>query len=117
MGLTQTIGEAAEREARHYLEQQGLVFMSANWRVHFHNQVGEIDLIMRHGQEIVFVEVRARRLAAFGGAAVSVGGVKQRKLRRTALAYLQQQGRPDAYCRFDVMAREGAQWHWYRNAF
>ncbi|MCA3157046.1 MAG: YraN family protein, partial [Burkholderiales bacterium] len=64
-----------------------------------------------------FVEVRARRLAAFGGAAVSVGGVKQRKLRRTALAYLQQQGRPDAYCRFDVMAREGAQWHWYRNAF
>ncbi|MCA3156534.1 MAG: YraN family protein, partial [Burkholderiales bacterium] len=48
MGLTQTIGEAAEREARHYLEQQGLVFVSANWRVHFHKQVGEIDLIMRH---------------------------------------------------------------------
>ncbi len=117
MGLTQTIGEAAEREARHHLEQHGLVFVTANWRVHFHKQVGEIDLIMRDGQELVFIEVRARARSGFGGAAASVGAAKQLRLRRSALAYLQQQGRPDAYCRFDVMAREGTQWHWYRNAF
>jgi len=117
MGLTQTIGEGAEREARHYLEQQGLVFVSANWRAHFHKQVGEIDLIMRDGQELVFIEVRARKLASFGGAAASVSATKQLKLRRTARTYLLQQRQLQAHCRFDVMAREGTQWHWYRNAF
>ncbi len=117
MGLTQERGQEAERAARTYLEQQGLVFVTANWRAHFHKQVGEIDLIMRDGGELVFVEVRARALSGFGGAAASVNGVKQLKLRRTAQAYLQRQGQSDANCRFDVMAREGAQWHWYRNAF
>jgi putative endonuclease len=117
VGLTQQRGHEAEREARLYLEQQGLIFVAANWRVHFHKQVGEIDLIMRDRQELVFVEVRARTQSAFGGAAASINAMKQLKLRRSALAYLQQQGQSQAYCRFDVMAREGRQWHWYRNAF
>ena len=54
--------------ARRYLEQKGLVFVAANVRY----RVGELDLIMRDGRQWVFVEVRYRRDARFGGAAMSI---------------------------------------------
>ncbi len=114
---TQQHGAQAEHEARIYLEQRGLVFVTANWRAQFHKQVGEIDLVMRDAEEWVFVEVRARSRPDYGGAAASVNHAKQLKLRRAAEAYLYAHRLHNAFCRFDVMAREATQWHWYRHAF
>ncbi|MDH5784674.1 MAG: YraN family protein [Chromatiales bacterium] len=107
-------GELAEKQARKYLEQQGLRYVANNVRGRF----GELDLIMRHGETLVFVEVRYRRSGRFGGALASVDRNKQRKLITTALGYLQQHPH-DGPCRFDVVAiGEGADGiEWLQNAF
>ncbi|CAN5263530.1 YraN family protein [soil metagenome] len=111
------IGAAAEQRAREYLEQQGLVFVASNWRAHFHKQAGELDLVMRDGATLVFVEVRARASRAFGGAAASVTPVKQARLRLAARAYLNGLGGPEPRCRFDVVALEAGRLDWLRDAF
>jgi len=79
---------------------------------------GEIDLILldRDGT-LVFVEVRARRNAAYGGAAASVGAVKQRRLVLAARHYLQRWRATPPPCRFDVVAIEGESIDWLRAAF
>lgn len=106
-------GQEAERIACAYLERQGLALVQAN----YHCRYGEIDLIMREGDDLVFVEVRMRSDAAYGGALESVGPGKRRKLTRTALHYLQRNG-PNVNARFDVVAIEAASTiNWIRNAF
>jgi putative endonuclease len=110
-------GAQAEQRARAFLEHQGLVWVASNWRAHFQRQVGEIDLVMQHDKELVFVEVRTRSRADFGGAAASVDGRKQQKLRRTAQAYLHAHGLHQAFCRFDVVAIHGDELDWLRHAF
>ena len=78
---------------------------------------GEIDLVMRDRDgTLVFVEVRRRASAAFGGAAASVGGVKQRRLVFTARHYLARLPQQPP-CRFDVVALEGGTIEWLRAAF
>lgn len=105
-----------ELAARQFLERQGLVFIAANVR----NAGGEIDLIMREQNTLVFVEVRYRKAAQFGSAKESVNAAKQRKLVTAAQAYLQSapqwRGSP---CRFDVVAMAGqpVQLEWIRHAF
>ncbi len=107
-------GDAAEEQARRYLEAQGLHTEARNVRSRF----GEIDLIMRQGDTLLFVEVRYRRSNHFGGAAASVDAKKQRKLIATAQHYLQQHPH-DGPCRFDVVAigsgEDGVEW--LQNAF
>lgn len=113
-----SIGADAERRARVWLEAQGLVFVVANWRAHFHKQAGELDLVMREGETLVFVEVRKRSRSDFGGAAASVDAFKQIKLVRAARAFLASQVRgATPPCRFDVVAIEGEQVQWIRDAF
>ena len=68
-------GDAWELKARRWLEGKGLRFVAANVR----GRGGEIDLIMKDGQTIVFVEVRYRQSSRFGGAAASVTLAKQLK--------------------------------------
>lgn len=78
---------------------------------------GEIDLIMRAAdQTLVFVEVRARRGRAFGGAAASVTTAKQRRLLIAAAQYLLTLDCTPP-CRFDVVAMEGGRLEWLQNAF
>jgi putative endonuclease len=117
MGLTQLLGNAAEQQARDYLCQQGLRYVESNWRAQFFKQAGELDLVMREGDDWVFVEVRARKSGHFGGAAASVTYAKQQKLRRAAQAYLQAHQLHHAFCRFDVVAIESGQINWIQNAF
>lgn len=108
------LGGDAERMAAAYLQQQGLILVTSNYRCRF----GEIDLIMRDGKALVFVEVRLRSNASFGGAGMSITAAKQQKLTRTAEHYLQQHG--DAACRFDaVLMDKPSTQHieWIRNAF
>lgn len=113
---TRTIaGRRAETAARDYLEQRGLQHRHSNFRCRF----GEIDLVMEDGRTIVFVEVRLRRNAAFGGAAASVTPPKQRKLCSTAAIYLEQFRVAHRPVRFDIVAFDGdnAQPEWLRDAF
>lgn len=83
---------------------------------------GELDLVMLDAGTLVFVEVRLRRDARFGGAAVSVDAGKRRKLVLAAQAWLANHPRHgNAPCRFDVVAAspgtDGLRCDWIRNAF
>lgn len=80
---------------------------------------GEIDLVMIDGTDFVFVEVRSRASARFGGAAASVDLRKQRRLALAAQLFLSGRFGPRAWpaCRFDVVAIEGERLHWIRSAF
>ena len=72
---TKQTGDAWEAQARRWLEGKGLRFIAAN----VNERGGEIDLIMREGRTTIFVEVRYRRSALYGGAAAS-GGPRQREM-------------------------------------
>ena len=107
-------GERAEREAQRYLERQGLKVVIRNYSC----RRGEIDLIMRDGELLVFVEVRLRSHPGYGGGAASVDSPKRRRLTAAALSYLQGHARPSQPCRFDVVAIDGkGQISWISNAF
>ncbi len=90
-------GNAAEEFAATFLQKNGLRLIEKNFRCAY----GEIDLIMQDGKTLVFVEVRLRRNADFGGAAMSINQSKQQKLKRAAELYLQTHG--DSACRFDAV--------------
>ncbi len=110
---TQTRGQLAEDQACLYLQQQGLQLISKN----YHCRHGEIDLIMQDGKQLVFVEVRYRANAAFGGALASVDTRKQSKLIATAQYYLQSKA-PRASARFDVVGIDAQnRLQWIPNAF
>ncbi|WP_043317399.1 YraN family protein [Microbulbifer sp. HZ11] len=115
---TTSIGTQMEAEAERFLIAAGLRIVQRNFRGRF----GEIDLIARDGNMLVFVEVRFRRNRIFGGAGMSVDQRKQRKLLLTANSYLQLR-KLDCPCRFDVISIEqegpGKQLKldWIQNAF
>ena len=116
-------GNRAEAAARDYLVQAGLreVAANANYRG------GELDLVMldasgRDGATLVFVEVRYRKSAAFGGGAASVDIGKRRKMIHAAHSFLAEHRHyADSPCRFDVIAAEGDPLSptltWLRDAF
>ena len=107
-------GAAAESLAAAFLECRGLIILERNYRCRF----GEIDLVARSGALLVFVEVRARRSEAFGGAAGSITAAKRRRLVATARHYLATH-RVDRACRFDVVLVRGTeqQVEWLSDAF
>ena len=112
------IGQYWEQRAKHFLLQNGLQLIARN----FSTSAGEIDLIMRGGKHIAFIEVRYRRNDRFAGAIPSVTATKQRKLKRFAALFVSRQKtwshRP---CRFDVIAYDAAKGDgepvWIRAAF
>ncbi|ATE73302.1 putative endonuclease [Lysobacter capsici AZ78] len=111
-------GAAVEAAARAYLLEHGLRDIAANANYRF----GELDLVMRDGATVVFVEVRYRRSDRFGGGAASVDLRKRRKLVLAAQAFLlAHPGYADSPCRFDVIEADGdpAQpgLNWLRDAF
>ena len=99
MTIRGDIGRSAEDAAAALLLGMGMTIVEKNFRA----KVGEIDLVVRDRDEIVFVEVRARASAAFGGAAASIGGAKRRKLIKAAQLWLQARSWTGP-CRFDVVA-------------
>lgn len=108
----QARGAAAEDRAAAYLTQQGLKLVTRNFRC----RGGEIDLIMRDGASLVFVEVRSRARADFGGAAASITATKQARIILAARHYLAQH-RVDAPCRFDAVLIQAGQLQWLQAAF
>lgn len=111
-------GRRAEDLAIAHLVRAGLRLLDRNVRA----GRGEIDAIMRDGAALVFVEVRCRRSARYGGGAETVGSIKQRRLIAAAHRFLQAH-RPyrDCPCRFDVVEilgdGNGAEVKWIRDAF
>jgi putative endonuclease len=108
-------GAQAEQWAVLYLQQHGLKLVAQNYRSRF----GEIDLIMQDGTSLVFIEVRLRRNANFGGAAASIDANKQQRLIRTAHQYLAGLARIPS-CRFDALLlgdMKGENVQWLKNAF
>jgi putative endonuclease len=108
-------GSHYELQAAQWLQARGLQIVDRN----YHCKLGEIDLVCRDGQILVFVEVRYRKHPGYASAAASVTPAKQRKIIRTAQLYLQRHRELGALvCRFDVVAiaptpdsgEDGIQW-------
>jgi len=111
-------GARYEDIALAHLERAGLSLIVRNYNCRY----GEIDLVMRDRDVVVFVEVRYRSASAFGDGIDSVGAAKRAKLVRAAGAFLADHPRlAGAACRFDVLAIGGGadtpSIDWRRNAF
>ena len=109
-----TLGQAAEDLAAAHLHAAGLRVLTRNYLC----RLGEIDLVCREGEVLVFVEVRQRRSERFGGAAGSITGRKRLRILSAARHYLMRLGCEPA-CRFDVVLVRGAdsRVEWIRSAF
>jgi putative endonuclease len=94
------LGARGERLATAWYEANGYTVVARNWRC----DIGEIDLIVRRGTEIVIAEVKTRVNTRFGVPAEAVGIAKQRKLRRLAAAWLAAAGEHYDEIRFDVVS-------------
>ncbi|MBF8779543.1 YraN family protein [Pseudomonas fulva] len=112
-------GQAAERHALGFLQGHGLTLLARNWRC----KGGELDLVMLDRDTVVFVEVRYRLHADFGGALGSIDGRKQKRLALAAAHFLHEESRWACHpCRFDVIAMQGSRHagqplQWLKNAF
>ena len=97
---TQRKGHAYENLAKHYLKKKGLSLITTNYTC----QCGEIDLIMKDGETLVFIEVRYRSNKQYGSALESVNTKKQRKIIQSAQSFLQHSPwATKLNCRFDVL--------------
>lgn len=111
---TRDSGRAAEAQACEHLQQQGLRLLAQNWSC----RGGELDLVMLDGDTVVFIEVRYRKHAEWGGALCSVDGRKRQRLILAAELFLQRENRWGKQpCRFDVVAIGPGTLNWIRNAF
>lgn len=108
-------GGLYEQKAAAYLKKQGYVILETNYRC----RQGEIDLIAREGETLVFVEVKYRSRTGSGDPSEAVDGKKQSRISRCALYYLMKRGVVDVPCRFDVICVTGkdGKLTWYPNAF
>ena len=111
-------GAHVEALARDFLLRHGLTPVAANANY----RGGELDLVMRDGDTLVFVEVRYRRGSGFGGGAASVDANKRRKLVHAAGLFLAaHREHAKAPCRFDVIDASGdpqaPAFDWLRDAF
>ena len=93
------MGAYGERVAARLLADAGMVVLDRNWRC----PLGELDLILRDGDTIVFCEVKTRRGEAYGTPAEAVTADKARRLRALAAAWLRAHGGPRDGVRFDVV--------------
>lgn len=96
----QNIAKIGEKLAVQHLKTQGYQILAENYRF----QRGEIDIIAKYEERIVFVEVKTRRSLKYGLPQSAVTEQKQRQISKIALAYLQEHDLIDTSCRFDVIA-------------
>ena len=97
-GARSIAGVKAEALAAEYLEAHGATIVERNFR----RRCGEIDLIVRDGSVLVFVEVRLRTRSDFGGAAASITAAKRLRMTRAAGLFLARLARTPP-CRFDAV--------------
>lgn len=111
---TRRTGSAYEDLACERIESEGMQILNRNYRV----RIGEIDIIARDGEELVFIEVKYRKNMDFGGAEYAIPESKRRTIRRVAQWYMNQRGiSPEALCRFDAVLINGSDMIHIRNAW
>lgn len=98
--LRQLLGDKGEKQAARYLKKKGYKIVASNYRCHY----GEIDLIARDADILVFIEVKTRTSCDFGGPAVAVGYRKQQQISKVAHHYLVTHHNDDIDARFDVIS-------------
>ncbi|WP_223787053.1 YraN family protein [Marinicella meishanensis] len=113
-----TSGQQAERAAELYLRRQGLSTLERN----FNTPMGEIDLIMRQGEHLVFIEVKYRQQTDWASALETVTWAKQQRIIKAAKQYLQRHRQHQVLaCRFDVLGIDCVdgcnQFKWVQHAF
>lgn len=99
------MGAAGEAKAAAWYEARGYEVVARNWRC----RDGELDLVVARGRVLAFVEVKARRTAAFGAPVEAVTLDKQRRIRGLALRYLDAHPRRGRVLRFDVVSILGGE--------
>ena len=92
-------GELGERAAKRHLQKLGLKFLAANFR----SARGEIDLVFRDGDCLVFIEVKTRSSEGWSRPAAAVDARKRKLLSQTALDYLRLLKNPEVKIRFDIV--------------
>ena len=102
MRLNHPSGQAAEAAALRFLQENGCRLLARNW----HCPHGEIDLVVQSGALLLFVEVKYRKSAAFGGAAYSITPAKLARLQKSVEHYLQKHPHRGG-CRLDAVLIEG----------
>jgi putative endonuclease len=112
MGRSDRSGREGEALACRHLRAQGFRIVAHNWRCPF----GELDLVARDGDTLVFVEVKCRSSPGYGGPEGALTLGKRRRLIAAAGAYLMRE-EPDLPVRFDVIAICGDSLAHYRDAF
>lgn len=109
-----SVGKDKEVLAAEYLEKCGYNILEKN----FYSRAGEIDIIARDRDTLVFVEVKYRKAAVFGTPEEAVNHIKQEKIYKAAMYYIYICHKSnDIPCRFDVIAVEGGEIRHYKNAF
>jgi putative endonuclease len=94
------LGAYGERVAERYLAEHGMVVLDRNWRC----DAGELDLVLRDGDALVFCEVKTRSGTAYGHPLEAVGEVKAERLVRLGDRWMEERGVEAADVRFDVVA-------------
>ncbi|MDX1811633.1 MAG: YraN family protein [Gammaproteobacteria bacterium] len=108
------IGDDAENKACDYLKKHRLKILERNFR----SRNGEIDIIASDKQSIIFIEVKFRQNNSHGEPFESVTALKQQKIIKTALYYLQTHPKyNEMNCRFDVISIYQNNIQWLKNAF
>lgn len=107
------LGRLGEKKAEEYLKKQGYKILVLN----FKTRVGEIDIIAKEKDVIVFIEVKTRRNDDFGTPAEAVNRVKQQKYFKVATEYLKKNKLEDSECRFDVIEVEEDKINHIKDAF
>jgi len=97
--VKQLLGQRGEAIAAGFLRLRGYRILARNYR----SPAGELDLVARQGDTVVFVEVKTRRTRTFGPPELAVDRHKQRTLTRVAQHYLLQHRLHGVSCRFDVV--------------
>ncbi len=110
-------GQWGEDRAATHLRRVGYVIIDRNWRSTERHVRGEVDIIARDGEVVVFCEVKARRSSEFGGAACAVDHSKQEQIRRLAESWMRSADRRFDGVRFDVVAIDGVRLTHYEAAF
>jgi putative endonuclease len=95
----QILGGRGEKAAANYLRRHGYKILTKNFR----SGKAEVDLVARHKDWLVFVEVKTRKTEEFGAPSEAVQLEKQRNLSKAALDYLRQLGNPRIHFRFDIV--------------
>ena len=108
------LGTEYESLACEHLESEGMKIIARNYRV----RIGEIDIIAKDSDELVFIEVKYRKDRAYGGAEYAIPPAKQKVIRRVAEWYMKQHRiNPNSFCRFDAVLIDGEEIEHIKNAW